>query len=159
MQSRPLPVLRRSLVIWAAILIEWRFPIIDWLDLMASRFAFDGETTHMATKKIMSLSADEFIRRFLLHVLPRGLMRIRHYGLQANRDRHKRLARCRELIGQAEPVPGKTESVEEMMLRLTGIDITACPKCHTGKLRQTQSLLPVRPLKPTPQATGPPSDA
>ena len=114
---------------------------------------------HGNKKKIMSLSADEFIRRFLLHVLPRGLMRIRHYGLQANRDRHKRLARCRELIGQAEPVPGKTESVEEMMLRLTGIDITACPKCHTGKLRQTQSLLPVRPLKPTPQATGPPSDA
>lgn len=113
---------------------------------------------HGNEKKIMSLSADEFIRRFLLHVLPRGFMRIRHYGLQANRDRQKRLAQCRQLIGQAEPITREAESVEEMMLRLTGIDITACPKCQTGKLRQTQCLLPVRPVKPIPQATGPPSN-
>lgn len=111
---------------------------------------------HGNEKKIMRLSADEFIRRFLLHVLPRGFMRIRHYGLQANRDRQKRLTQCRRLIGQAEPITREAESVEEMMLRLTGIDISACPKCHTGKLRQTQCLLPVRPVKPTPQATGPP---
>jgi len=106
----------------------------------------------------MSLSADEFIRRFLLHVLPRGFMRIRHYGLQANRDRQKRLTQCRQLIGQSELITKEAESVEEMMLRLTDIDISTCPKCQTGKLRQTQCLLPVRPVKPTPQAAGPSSN-
>ena len=114
---------------------------------------------HGNKQKVMDLSADEFIRRFLLHVLPRGLMRIRHYGLQANRDRYKRLTQCRKLLGQAEPAAEKKETVEQMMLRLTGVDITACPACKIGKLRQTQSLLPIRPSKPTPQATGPPANA
>jgi len=111
---------------------------------------------HGNKQKIMTLSAEEFIRRFLLHVLPRGLVRIRHYGLHANRDRHKRLARCRELIGQSEPVAREAESVEAMMLRLTGIDITGCPKCLVGKLRQTQCLLPCTKSKITLHATGPP---
>ncbi len=47
----------------------------------------------------MTLSADEFLRRFLLHVLPKGLVRIRHFGLFANRKRAASLARCRSLLG------------------------------------------------------------
>ena len=125
---------------------------------------FDGEKVcfrwrdyaHDNEQKIMTLSADEFIRRYLLHVLPRGLVRIRHYGLQANRDRHKRLAHCRDILGQRSPEPREPESVEAMMLRLTGIDITACPKCKTGKLRQTQCLLPTITSKVAAKATGPP---
>ena len=53
--------------------------------------------------KVMQLEAAEFIRRFLLHVLPAGLMRIRHYGLFANRHRRQKLARCRVLLEQPEP--------------------------------------------------------
>ena len=56
---------------------------------------------HGGKKKVMTLSADEFLRRFLLHVLPKGLVRIRHFGLFANRRRETALARCRELLGTA----------------------------------------------------------
>ena len=55
-------------------------------------------------QKLMTLSADEFLRRFLLHVLPEGFQRIRHNGLFSNRHRAENLARCRELLGVAAPV-------------------------------------------------------
>lgn len=57
---------------------------------------------HESRQKVMRLDAHEFIRRFLLHVLPNGLQRIRHYGFLANRYRAVKLARCRELIAQPE---------------------------------------------------------
>ena len=53
----------------------------------------------------MTLAAEEFIRRFLLHVLPKGLVRIRYYGWMANRCRNKRATRCRALLAAAEPDP------------------------------------------------------
>ena len=56
---------------------------------------------HGGKKKVMTVSADEFLRRFLLHVLPKGLVRIRHFGFFANRRRETALARCRELLGAA----------------------------------------------------------
>src|ERR1035437_499000 len=56
---------------------------------------------HGGKKKVMTLSADEFLRRFLLHVLPKGLVRIRHFGMFANRRRETALARGRELLGAA----------------------------------------------------------
>ena len=49
--------------------------------------------------KVMDLEANEFIRRFLLHVLPEGFQRIRYYGFLANRDRRKKLALCRQFLG------------------------------------------------------------
>src|ERR1700709_918239 len=58
-----------------------------------------------AEQKTMTLSADEFIRRFLIHVLPSGFQRIRYYGLLGNRYRKDKLARCRELIGMPKPEP------------------------------------------------------
>jgi hypothetical protein len=54
---------------------------------------------HGGKKKVMTLSADEFLRRFLIHVLPKGLVRIRHFGFFANRRRETALARCRQLLG------------------------------------------------------------
>ncbi len=84
----------------------------------------------------MRLDADEFIRRSLLHVLPRGFTRIRHYGLLASRCRAAKLARCRQLLAQPDPEPFKPESVPEMMLRLTGKDITVCDKRGHGPLWQ-----------------------
>jgi hypothetical protein len=59
---------------------------------------------HGGKKKVMTVSADEFLRRFLLHVLPKGLVRIRHFGFFANRRRETALARCRELLGAATSV-------------------------------------------------------
>ncbi len=86
--------------------------------------------------KVMRLDGTEFVRRFLLHVLPKGFTRIRHYGLLANRCRAGKLARCRELLAQPEPEPPEPETVQAMMLRLTGKDITVCERCGHGPLRQ-----------------------
>jgi hypothetical protein len=107
--------------------------------------------------KIMALSGEEFIRRFLLHTLPSGFVRIRHYGLLGNRCRHAKLARCRALIEQPEPeAVTEPESAQAMMLRWTGIDIYRCPHCHQGRLRLWMVLAPSTPGKPVPKATGPP---
>jgi hypothetical protein len=54
---------------------------------------------HGDKKKVMTVSSDEFLRRFLIHALPKGLVRIRHFGLFANRRRSDALQRCRELLG------------------------------------------------------------
>src|SRR3981189_3946201 len=56
---------------------------------------------HGGKQKVMTISAHEFLRRFLLHVLPGGLVRIRHFGLFANRRRSAELERCRALLGMA----------------------------------------------------------
>jgi hypothetical protein len=102
--------------------------------------------------KVMALDAEEFIRRFLLHVVPGGFVRIRHFGFLANRTRRAKLARCRALLGQAPPPPAApTESVPALMLRLTGIDIERCPLCQQGRLHLTAILAPTpAPLRRLP---------
>lgn len=81
--------------------------------------------------KVTSLPAEAFLRRFLLHVLPKGFIRIRHYGLLANSIRRDRIALCRELLGVREEVSPNAshESWVELLLRLTGKDVTRCPQC------------------------------
>ena len=68
------------------------------------RFTWKDYADHNATKE-MTLRAEEFLRRFLLHVVPRGFMRIRHYGILANRHRAQKLRRCRELLGVPTRLP------------------------------------------------------
>jgi hypothetical protein len=93
--------------------------------------------------KTMTLSADEFLRRFLLHVLPAGFVRIRHFGFLANRGRTAKLARCRVLLDSLPPeTPAAPEPVAALMLRLTGVDIARCPVCHAGRLRLVAVLRP-----------------
>ena len=85
-------------------------------------------------QKVMRLDVDEFIRRFLLHVLPKGFVRIRHYGLLANRSRRDKIACCRALLSVPEPQAPLEETVFEKLLRLTGVDIHRCPSCHEGRM-------------------------
>jgi hypothetical protein len=94
--------------------------------------------------KELRVEASEFLRRFLLHVVPRGFMRVRHYGLLANRHRAARLARCRELLGAAapRPAPVTTPSAAERILHLTGIDILRCPVCGESAMRRIAQLPP-----------------
>ena len=66
--------------------------------MIESRFA-GKDYAHGGKQKIMTVSADEFLRRFLVHVLPKGLVRIRHFGFFANRRRGTMLVRCRALLG------------------------------------------------------------
>jgi hypothetical protein len=91
--------------------------------------------------KIMELPAGEFLRRFLLHVLPRGFMRIRHFGLLANRHRKVKLERCRTLLAAPPPPERPDESTAQMIRRLTGKDPTRCPFCNNGTMRVTHQLL------------------
>ena len=92
--------------------------------------------------KSTALPADEFIRRFLLHVLPDGFQRVRHYGLFANRNKRDNLARCRELLDTPQATRPEPESTRERMLRLTGIDIALCPHCRKGTLHFVGTLPP-----------------
>ncbi len=105
------------------------------------RFAYrdrsDGDR-----RKIASLSAEEFIRRFLLHVLPPGFMRIRHYGFLANRAKKTCLAQCREQLGAPAPEPAEAKTVADWIRDLTGTDITRCPHC--GALLDREELSPLR---------------
>ncbi len=97
--------------------------------------------------KIMTLAAEEFIRRFLLHVVPDGFVRIRHFGFLANRTRRAKLARCRALLAPPPaPATSAIESVAALMRRLTGIDIERCPVCQQGQLHCTEILAPTSPL-------------
>jgi hypothetical protein len=86
--------------------------------------------------KTMSLDADEFIRRFLLHILPYGFMKIRYFGFLAHINKKQAVALIRKLIDPDMKVPEKIkETIFEMMLRLTGKDITCCPKCQAQQER------------------------
>lgn len=86
--------------------------------------------------RTMTLSADEFIRRFLLHVLPDRFVRIRNFGFLANRCRAEQLALCRKLLGVAPPPPPPRERPpwNEVLEQLTGKDPLECPQCHQGRL-------------------------
>lgn len=83
----------------------------------------------------VTISAVEFIRRFLLHSLPKGFVRIRHYGFLANRNRRTNLKVISKLLKLPSELAKTQASLEEMMLRLTGIDITTCPCCNIGKMQ------------------------
>jgi hypothetical protein len=101
----------------------------------------------------MTLDADAFLRRFLWHVLPRGFMRLRHYGFLANRHKARTLHRCRELLGQpAEPPPRRPKSVGQWRQEVRGIDLTQCPHCGARPLLR----LPLSPLSPPAASRGAP---
>jgi hypothetical protein len=95
--------------------------------------------------KVMPLEAAEFIRRFLLHVLPDGFQKIRYFGLMANRGRAANLALCRELIPGAAPGAPAPEVKDwsERYRQLTGEDPRLCPACKRGRLIPKQALPPL----------------
>ena len=97
-------------------------------------------------QKTMTLQTDEFIRRFLLHVLPDRFVRIRHFGLLANRNRQDNIALCHTMMGGVKKATKekRRETWQEQLLRITGIDVTVCPFCQKGKMCRIERLLPVR---------------
>jgi hypothetical protein len=87
-------------------------------------------------QKTMTLDADEFIRRFLLHVLPDGFQRIRYYGFLANRYRAEKLALCRQLMQMPPPTPNREvkNDYRDRYEALTGISLKTCPLCRCGTM-------------------------
>ena len=95
-------------------------------------------------KKTIPLVAHEFIRRFLLHVLPDGFMRVRHCGFLANRSKKQALAQCRRLLKIDPALPqSQKESAKDLLLRITGIDLNRCPSCHNGTMIVVAELPPI----------------
>ncbi len=99
---------------------------------------------HESRNKTMRLDAHEFIRRFLLHVLPSGFQRIRHYGLLANRYREVRLNQCRNLLAAPAPVvvPLDAQDYRDRYQRLTGVSLRDCPHCGRGQMVRIETFLP-----------------
>jgi hypothetical protein len=122
----------------------------------------DGDVTfawkdyrHESRNKTMRLDAHEFIRRFLLHVLPSGFQRIRHYGLLANRYREVRLNQCRDLLAAPAPVvvPLDAQDYRDRYQRLTGVSLRDCPHCGHGQMVRIETFLPgTMPRGPPPTA-------
>ena len=83
--------------------------------------------------KLMTLAADEFIRRFLIHILPNRFMKIRHYGLLGNRNKNTKLKLCKELTNTPILVKEKLTTIQ-LILKITGKDISKCPYCGSKKL-------------------------
>ena len=94
-------------------------------------------------QKVMTLTADEFIRRFLLHVLPKGFQRIRQYGFLAGRCRAVKLARCRALLAVpvADEAPVAVKGWRERYEAITGESLDRCPECQ-GRMVPIRILLP-----------------
>jgi hypothetical protein len=91
--------------------------------------------------KEITIKAQEFIRRYLLHILPKAFMKIRYFGFLAHTNKKASIPLLRQLISpDAEYTEKITETVEEMMLRLTGVDIALCPECGKGKMVCTEIL-------------------
>jgi hypothetical protein len=90
--------------------------------------------------KHTTISAVEFIRRFLLHTLPQGFVRIRHYGFLANRNRTENLNFIRRLLKLPSRLLKMAQSLQKMMLNLTGIDITRCPCCRKGIMQPVAEI-------------------
>jgi hypothetical protein len=104
----------------------------------------DGQVTfryrdrrHGNASRLMTMAGADFVRRFLLHVLPHGFVRIRHFGLQANNQRRRLTAHARQLLGSpsAPPAQPDPESWPDLFRRLTGRDPLQCPFCGEGLLQ------------------------
>ena len=114
--------------------------------------AFDGKRVSFKWKDyrrqgearygVMTLDAHEFIRRFLLHVLPSGFQRIRHFGFLGNRYRRTKLAVCRDLLAMTPPpsvTPARVD-YRDRYEQLTGKSLRVCPVCTQGQMVRVETL-------------------
>jgi Putative transposase/Transposase zinc-binding domain len=114
------------------------------------RFPYtDYRASAPARKKSLSLSATEFIRRFLLHVLPLGFHRIRYYGFLSARCRTEQLARCRLLLARSvsEPPRMSVDDARHRSATLTAAASALCPVCQHGRMRVIDQLPRASPHK------------
>ena len=110
------------------------------LSLKDGRVTFKYKDRKNNTVEKTTITAVEFIRRFLLHALPMGFVRIRHYGFLANKNRSANLSRIRRLLKLPPQLDQVKSSLEQMMAKLTGIDITQCPCCNKGKMLRVAEI-------------------
>jgi hypothetical protein len=92
-------------------------------------------------EKVMSLKPEEFIRRFTMHILPDRFVKIRHYGILANRNKNLKFKRCKEIF-RIKPKEVEILSTAELFFKLTGIKIGKCKNCEKGNLIKICKIMP-----------------
>ena len=103
-------------------------------------------------KKVMTIDGEEFIRRFLLHVLPHNFVKIRHYGLLSNRSRKTKLKKSQDIFGvKNDNLEVIKPTWQEILLQVKGIDVRVCPICGQGQMMSKELL--------TPRAYSPPKES
>lgn len=132
----------------------WQSPTTGSSISRMARYAFSGRDYRNENRqKLMTLEAGEFIRRFLVHVLPEGFQRIPYYGFLGNRYRKQKLARCRELLGMQQsnaPVkPKEGHDYRDRVEELTGVSLRECPFCRQGQMVCIEVLAHVASQRPT----------
>ena len=163
------PVRQKEWVVYAKAPFAGPGQVLDYVGRYTHRVAIsnhrlvdieDGQVTFrwkdyrdQTAQKIMALTADEFIRRFLLHTLPLGLQRIRYYGLLGNRHRQEKLAQCRQLLRMdpAAAVMVEGEAPSDYRTRyeaLTGQSLHQCPLCHVGRMITVEQMTRCNPPPP-----------
>src|SRR5271165_3021577 len=103
-------------------------------------------------QKTMTVSAEEFIRRFLIHVPPCNFQRIRYYGFLGNRYRAEKLAQCRRLLAMTEPRPvvaNEEKDYRDRYEELTGVSLCQCPVCNLGRMMPFRTLPPITSAPPS----------
>ncbi|WP_345774238.1 transposase [Cytobacillus sp. S13-E01] len=94
-------------------------------------------------QKTVTMTGKEFIRRFLMHILPKGFVKIRHYGILANRNKKTKLTLCRRLTNSPTYKPVfEGLSTTEVLSILIKKDVTLCPACKKGHLKSASEALP-----------------
>jgi hypothetical protein len=118
-----------------------------------------GVTFRTRGQNTVTVSPDVFLSRFVLHVLPHGFVKIRHYGLLAAGNVNTKLAAARQLLNSgdtppAAPAPRPPSDFREVLLALTGIDLRRCTRCGGSICRHPLSILDARPaLTPPPDTS------
>ena len=121
------------------------------LDIEANRVRFRWKDyRNNKHHKTMTLEAEEFIRRFLIHVLPDRFQRIRYCGFLSNRHRTQKLAQCRQVLGSAvadtsTEASGQAQDYRDRYEQLTGFSLRQCPVCHQGLMVEVEEI----PADPT----------
>lgn len=100
--------------------------------------------------KMLTLAGSEFVRRFLMHIVPKGLMRVRHYGFLANRCRNRKLTQVRSALESTDSIPTKRKEPQSREAKLSSQNEPLCRRCGRGPLKVRAILPPIRPRRKPP---------
>jgi Putative transposase len=128
------------------------------LGIEADQVKLRVRADHEGGKRVIRIPGEQFVQRFMQHVLPEGFKRIRHYGLLAPAHKSKLLAKARAALDAPSPDPVAMESARAFMVRVAKIDILRCPACQQGTLQVVMIMLPTTATRAAPvgAARGPP---
>ncbi len=109
-------------------------------EVSADAVAFKIRADNQGGKRLVRVPGEEFVRRFVQHILPTGIKRIRHYGVLASACKRIKLSAARLALQMPPPNPSAVESAQAFMVRVARIDVLRCPRCKVGSLRVTAIL-------------------